>query len=169
MSVWERDVYTAFIRMYNKLRLHESIILQPALRQMEELETAVQRENPAMLEINQAIAQATEQNYKISKLRANGLLDDDACAAKLAALDAQLTQLRAKRRRLLKNDDINEATEDMRQAVDILHQGPDRLEEFDAELFAALVEKITVESGRSLRFRLKGGFEVVEWLREDRK
>ena len=155
--------------MYNKLRLHEGIILQPALRQMEELESAVQRENPAMLEINQAIAQATEQNYKISKLRANGLLDADAYAAKLAALDAQLTQLRAKRRRLLKNDDINEATEDMRQAVDVLHQGPDQLEEFDAELFAALVEKITVESGRGLQFQLKGGFEVVEWLREDRK
>ena len=104
----EQTVYTAFVRMYNKLRLHEGIILQPALRQMEELETAVQRENPAMLEINRAIAQATEQNYKISKLRASGLLDADACSAKLATLDAQLTQLRAKRRRLLKNDDISE-------------------------------------------------------------
>ncbi|WP_303438179.1 hypothetical protein, partial [uncultured Oscillibacter sp.] len=50
-----------------RLRLHEGIILQPALRPMEELETAVQRENPAMLEINRAIAQATEQNYKINK------------------------------------------------------------------------------------------------------
>lgn len=67
MPVWERDVYTAFIRMYNKLRLHEGIILRPALGQMEALEDAVQRENPAMLEINRAIAQATEQNYKISK------------------------------------------------------------------------------------------------------
>ena len=104
----ERAVYTAFVRMYNKLRLHEGIILQPALGQMEALETAVQRENPAMLEVNRAIAQATEQNYKISKLRASGLLDADACAAKLAALDAQVTQLRVKRRRLLKNDDISE-------------------------------------------------------------
>ena len=97
LSVRERDVYTAFIRMYNKLRLHEGIILRPALDQMEALESAVQRENPAMLEVNRAIAQATEQNYKISKLRASGLLDADACAAKLAALDAPLTQLRAKR------------------------------------------------------------------------
>ena len=118
MPVWERDVYTAFIRMYNKLQLHEGIILKPALDQMEALETAIQRENPAMLEINRAIAQATDQNYKISKLRSSGLLDADACAAKLAALEAQLTQLRVKRRRLLRNDDISKAIEDLRQAVE---------------------------------------------------
>ncbi len=169
MPVWERDAYTAFIRMYNKLRLHEGIILQPALGQMEALETAVQRENPAMLELNQAIAQATEQNYKISKLRSSGLLDADACAAKLAALDAQLTQLRAKRRRLLKNDDIDEAAEALRQTVDVLHQGPERLTEFDEELFTDLVEQIVADSSHSLRFRLKGGFEVTERLQEGEK
>ncbi len=169
VPVMERAVYSAFVRMYNKLRLHEGIILKPALGQMEALETAVQRENPAMLEINRAIAQATEQNYKISKLRSSGLLDVDACAVKLAALDAQLTQLRAKRRRLLKNDDINEAVEALRQIVDTLRQGPDRLDDFDAELFADLVERVAVDSSHGLRFRLNGGFEVTEPLQEERR
>ena len=164
LSVRERDVYTAFIRMYNKLRLHEGIILRPALDQMEALESAVQRENPAMLEVNRAIAQATEQNYKISKLRASGLLDADACAAKLAALDAQLTQLRAKRRRLLRNDDISEMVDTLRQTVETLHQGPEQLDEFDEELFNEMVEKITVDTDHVLRFRLRGGFDVAEPL-----
>lgn len=165
--IWERDAYTAFIRMYNKLRLHEGIILQPALDQMEALESAVQRENPAMLEINRAIAQATEQNYKISKLRSSGLLDAEACTAKLAALDAQLTQLRVKRRRLLKNDDISEVAEALRQTVDTLHQGPERLDDFDAELFVDLVERVVADPSHGLRFGLRGGFEVIERLRED--
>ena len=164
LSVRERDIYTAFIRMYNKLRLHEGIILRPALDQMEALESAVQRENPAMLEVNRAIAQATEQNYKISKLRASGLLDADACAAKLAALDAQLTQLRAKRRRLLRNDDISEMVDTLRQTVETLHQGPEQLDEFDEELFNEMVEKITVDTDHVLRFRLRGGFDVAEPL-----
>ena len=168
LSVRERDVYTAFIRMYNKLRLHEGIILRPALDQMEALESAVQRENPAMLEVNRAIAQATEQNYKISKLRASGLLDADACAAKLAALDAQLTQLRAKRRRLLKNDDVSEAAETLRQTAEAIRQGPERLEEFDGALFAGLVERITT-APTGLRFRLYGGIEVTEQLWEGGK
>ena len=164
LSVRERDVYTAFIRMYNKLRLHEGIILRPALDQMEALESAVQRENPAMLEVNRAIAQATEQNYKISKLRAGGLLDADACAAKLAALDAQLTQLRAKRRRLLRNDDISEMADALRQTVETLHQGPEQMDEFDEELFNEMVEKIAVDIDHVLRFRLRGGFDVAEPL-----
>ena len=164
LSVRERYIYTAFIRMYNKLRLHEGIILRPALDQMEALESAVQRENPAMLEINRAIAQATEQNYKISKLRASGLLDADACAAKLAALDAQLTQLRAKRRRLLRNDDISEMADALRQTVETLHQGPEQMDEFDEELFNEMVEKIAVDIDHVLRFRLRGGFDVAEPL-----
>lgn len=164
LSVRERDIYTAFIRMYNKLRLHEGIILRSALDQMEALESAVQRENPAMLEVNRAIAQATEQNYKISKLRASGLLDADACAAKLAALDAQLTQLRAKRRRLLRNDDISEMADALRQTVETLHQGPEQMDEFDEELFNEMVEKIAVDIDHVLRFRLRGGFDVAEPL-----
>ena len=166
--IMERAVYTIFIRMYNNLRLHEGIILQPALDQMEALETAVQRENPAMLEVNRAIAQATERGYKISKFRANGLLDADACAAQTAVINAQLTQLRAKRRRLLKNDDIGEAADVLRQTVNAIRQGPERLEMFDEALFDGLVEQIVV-SPTALRFRLYGGIEVTERIGEDTK
>lgn len=88
------DIYEAFVRVYNKLRLHEGLILRPVLNQMESLKRAVQKENPAMLEINRAIAQAAEQNHKVSILQSNGLLDSDACSAKLASLEAQLTRLR---------------------------------------------------------------------------
>ena len=164
----EDAIYAAFLRMYNKLRLHQGIILRPALNQMEALETAVQRDNPAMLEVNRAIAQATERGYRISKLRANGLLDADACSAQTAVNNAQLTQLRAKRRRLLKNDDIGETAEALRQTVDVIRQGPEQLEMFDEALFAELVEQIVV-SPTELRFRLYGGIEVEERIREDKR
>jgi len=164
----EDAIYAAFLQVYNKLRLHQGIILRPALNQMEALETAVQRDNPAMLEVNRAIAQATERGYKISKLRANGLLDADACSAQMAVNNAQLTQLRAKRRRLLKNDDIGETAEALRQTVDVIRQGPEQLEMFDEALFAELVEQIVV-SPTELRFRLYGGIEVEERIREDKR
>ena len=164
----EEDIYAAFLRMYNKLRLHEGIILRPALSQMEALEASLQRGNPAMLEVNRAIAQATERGYKISKLRASGLLDADAYAAQMAANTAQLTQLRSKRRRLLKNDDIGEAADVLRQTVDAIRQGPERLEMFDEALFDELVEQIAV-SPTALRFRLYGGIEVTERIGEEAK
>ncbi|MFQ7857429.1 MAG: hypothetical protein ACLRIS_22070 [Flavonifractor plautii] len=86
--------------MYNKLKQNEGIVLRPMLEQLDDLRTALLRENPAMLAVNQSIAQAAEQSYNISKLQSAGLLDAEAGAAKLSAISAQLTQFRAERRRL---------------------------------------------------------------------
>ena len=155
----EAEIYAAFVRMYNKLRQNERLLLQPALRQLDDLNTALQRDNPAMLEVNRAIAEAAEQSHKISKLQASGLLDADACAAKLTAIDASLTQLRGERRRLLKNNDIQDTIDALRQTADIVCDGPERLEGFDEALFDELVEKIVVESQTCIRFRLHGGIE----------
>ena len=165
----ETELYAAFVRMYNKLKLNDGIVLKPALRQLEDLSTALQRNDPAMLEVNRAIAQATEQSYNISKLQASGLLDADACAAKFSAVNAQLTQLRAERRRLLKNDDIEDVMDTLRQTADVVRHGPERLDTFDESLFHDLVERIIAESQTRVRFRLRGGMELAEELREVRR
>ena len=46
-----------------------------------------------MLMINKAIAEATEESHIISTLRANGLLDADACAVRMNAISAKLALL----------------------------------------------------------------------------
>ena len=162
----ETEIYTAFVRMYNKLKFHEGIILKPALAQLHDLNNALQRDNPAMLEVNRAIATASEQSYKVSALRSRGLLDEAACSAKLLDIEAKLTELRRERRRLLKNEDIEEVVDTLRQTADIIHSGPERLDSFDEALFADLVKKITAESQTRIRFRLYGGIELTEQFRE---
>lgn len=162
----EAEIYATFVQMYNKLKQHDGIVLQPVIKQLENLNTALQRNNPAMLAVNRAIAQATEQSHNIAKLQTAGLLDTDACAAKLTAISAQLTKLRGERRRLLKNEDIEETIDTLRQTADIVRHGPERLETFDEELFDELVEQIIAESQTRLRFRLKGGIELAEQLWE---
>lgn len=162
----ESEIYAAFVRMYNKLRLHEGIILNPALTQLQELNSSLQRDNPAMLEINRAIASASEQSYKVSALQSKGLLDAAVCSAKLLDIETKLTELRRERRRLLKNEDIETVMDTLRQTADLIHSGPERLERFDEALFADLVEKITVESQTRIRFCLYGGIELTERLRE---
>lgn len=131
----ETEIYAAFVRMYNKLRANADIVLKPALTQLDDLERALQRENPAMLEVNRAIAQAAEQSHNISKLQAAGLLDTDACAAKLNAINIQLTQLRRERRRLLEHDDIEDTIGRLHQTADAIKAGPERLDTFDEDLF----------------------------------
>ena len=162
----ENEIYAAFVRMYNKFKLYEDIVLKPALTQLQDLNDALQRGNPAMLEINKAIAAASEQSYKVSTLQSKGLLDTAACSAKLLDIEAKLTELRRERRRLLKNEDIEEVMDTLRQTADLIRNGPDRLDSFDEVLFADLVEKITAESQTRIRFRLYGGIELTEQLRE---
>ena len=165
----EGEIYTAFVRMYNKLKHHEGIIIAPALTQLRELNSALQRGNPAMLEINKAIATASEQSYKVSTLQSKGLLDTAACSAKLLEIESRLVELRRERRRLLKNEDIETVMDTLRQTADLIRGGPERLEHFDEALFGDLVEKITVESMTRIRFRLYGGIELPEQIREVRR
>ena len=162
----ESALYAAFVGMYNKLKQNAGIVLLPALKQMEELRDALQRDDPAMLAVNRAIAQASEQSHRVSQLQAAGLLDADACAAKFNEINARLAQLRAERRRLLQNEDIDDAIDALQRTADLIQCGPERLEGFDEGLFHDLVERIVVESQTCVRFCLRGGLELTEQLRE---
>ena len=119
-----------------------------------------------MLAVNRAIADTSEQSYKITTLQARGLLDADVCASRLRDIHAKLTELRRERRRLLQTEDLEDVMEALRLTADTVHAGPERLEGFDDTLFADLMERITVESSTCLRFRLKGGIELTERLLE---
>ena len=162
----EAELYAAFMRMYNKLKRNTGVVLLPAIKQMEELRDVIQRGNPAMLAVNKAIALASEQSYNISKLQTAGLLDTDACTAKFNEINARLAELRAERRRLLENEDIDDAIDALQQTVDLIRHGPERLMEFDEGLFLSLVERIVVEFQTCIRFRLQGGIELKELLKE---
>lgn len=165
----ETELYAAFQRMYHKLKQNEDIVLTPALKQLEDLENALHRDDPAMLEINKAIAQAMERSYNISKLQATGLLDADACAAKYNEINAELASLRTKRSRMLRSEALAETMDAFRQTAETIHSGPEHLENFDEELFHSLVERITAQSQTLVRFRLWGGLELTEYLREGKR
>ena len=162
----ENEIYAAFVRMYHTLKENTGIIITPAIRQIEELNNTLQRDDPAMLEINQAIAQATEQSYNISKLQTAGLLDQDVYAMKLNHINATLAKLRADRRRHLQNEDLTATLDALQDLEDTIKNGPTKLMGFDETLFEQMVERIIVESTTSIRFQLHGGLELRERLSE---
>ena len=158
----ELEIYEAFVRIYNKLWQNAKVVLKPALKQLANLSEAMLRDNPAMLEINKAIADMAEQEYKFNKLQAVGLLNGDACIAKTRSINVKLLELRAKRRQLLENEEIEDLSEMLRQTNKELAMGPENLTEFDENIFNTLVKKITVEANNRLKFRLYGGIELPE-------
>ena len=56
--------------------------------------------------------------------------------------------------------------EPFQKAANMIHTGPEKLEDFDEVLFADLVERIITGSQTCIRFRLYGGIELTEQLRE---
>lgn len=165
----ESELYNAFMRMYNKLKTYEDIILTSAFNQLNDLNDALQRGNPAMLAVNKAIAETAEQCHKISILQTRGLLDADACAVRLREINNRLTELRRERRQLLKNEELEETIEALRQTADIIRNGPERLDGFNENIFSELVEKIVAESQTRIRFRLYGNIEITEELLEGKR
>ncbi|WP_409969054.1 recombinase family protein [Bengtsoniella intestinalis] len=158
----EPEIFRTFITLYNKLKSNHADLFPPTLRQLEELQTALQRNNPHLLEINTAIAQTAEQQHKIQKLQTAGLLDAEATLAKRTALQAQMTTLRHQRRRVIENEDIEERVDAIQQTIAILEQGPDHMEELDEPLFEELVEQITIDQHGNMTFHLYGGITLTE-------
>ena len=84
------------------------------------------------------------------------------------ALSDDPHRLKQEKARLLDtdSDDLADRTRDL---MDALTDGPYFLDSFDAELFDALVEKISVDSNERLRFRLKNSLELLEQIERTRR
>ena len=109
----EFEISAAFLRMYRKLKSNADIVLKPAIEQMNALDAILRQNNPKILTINRAIAEATEESHKISTLRVNGLLDADTCTARMNVISAKLVQLRGQRRRLAENEKLDEVMDEL--------------------------------------------------------
>lgn len=165
----EKEIYAAFVRMYNKFKRYDEVILKPALIQIDVLNNQLQQGLPGVAAVNLAIAEASEQSHKVTLLQSRGLLDAAACTVKLREIETRLTELRRKRRNLLKNDATEEIREALEQTAGIIEEGPDLLDSSDETLFAGLVEKITAKSQTCICFHLYGGITLSERLQEVRR
>lgn len=94
----ERCLYEAFQRMYQKLKCHEKEILEPAQKQLHDLDEALKQADPMQKKLYQEIAELMEKNYKLSKLYTSDLLDADAYIARSNEISAKLSKLQEQRK-----------------------------------------------------------------------
>ena len=114
-----------------------------------------------IIELNKQISDLTSQNQMLATLKQQGLIDPDIFISQSNELTEQLRAVKLKKERLLAVDGDNTIAQ-TRELMEILNDGPDFLDSFDAELFGELVETIIVESNERIRFRLKNGLQLTE-------
>ena len=63
------------------------------------------------------------------------------------------------------NSETDDPLSQTQQIIEILRDSPDFLENFDAELFDELIDKVIVEDNTHLVFRMVNGLELKEAIR----
>ena len=160
----ERCLYEAFQRMYQKLKCHEKEILEPAQKQLHDLDEALKQADPMQKKLYQEIAELMEKNYKLSKLYTSDLLDADAYIARSNEISAKLSKLQEQRKQNQRSQIIWEKMESLRKVAELIQDGPEMIEEIEEQFFNSLVEKIVAETPQCIRFCLPGGIELTEQL-----
>ena len=157
----DAEIRRAFLRLHYNLKIHGEAILTEMLNSLQAIRNRRMLWSLDVIELNKQISELTSQNQMLATLKQQGLIDPDIFISQNNELTEQLRTAKLKKERLLVADGDSTIAQ-TRELMEILDAGPDFLDDFDAELFGELVEKIIVDSSEQLRFRLKNGLELVE-------
>lgn len=167
-QVPEETINRAFCRLYYKLKHHGASILSQMLSNLQRIRFARMLWSEDIISLNKKISDTLSQVQLLTQLQQQGGVDPDTFISSSNKLNEQLRRWKQEKARIL-DTDSDDMVERTREIMNVLSDGPDFLDRFDAELFDALVEKIIVESNERLRFRLKNGLELTEQIERTRR
>lgn len=157
----ETEIHTAFLRLYHKLRLHGGPILKQLLSNLQAVREHRMLWSLDIIELNKRISDIAEQDRMLALMNKQGLVDPDIFIYQSNELAQQLRAAKQEKEQILgtENDNTLPETRELMEALDAM---PEFLPAFDSEVFTSLVDRIMVDSGDTLRFRLTNGLELKE-------
>ena len=163
-NVKQSDLEQAFIRMYNKLRLYESDVLDRALNQLVSLKASITSQNDEISEIDKEISIISEQNSMYNELKVMNIIDDISYYEKTTQIKHRLKDLKDKRYKLICSDDNERTLDSLRRLKSYLKDLPKAIFLFDCQLFESIVEKVYVYSTKKIVFRFIAGIELGVYI-----
>ena len=160
----EEKIYSAFVRMYNKLSKNYGNILIPLFTQLEKLQDLRTRNNPEISTLNKQIAELTEQNHVMNGLLSKGILDSALFISQTDELQKKIRKLKSAKLKLLEEQDADVSIDKTEDLIDILESGPDKITEFNEELLNELVAKVIAYDDKTIDFELINGLVLKERL-----
>ena len=159
----EDAIYAAFLRLYYNLKHYGIAILEEMLTSMQRIRSRRMLWSEDVVELNKRILDLSSQNQMLTQLNQQGLIDSDIFIYQSNELAQQLQEVKVKKKRLLERDE-DTTTRRTQELVEILENGPEKLDSFHAEYFHELIERIIVDSNTQIRFRMKNGLELSETI-----
>lgn len=164
--VSEEAFCKTFVNLYNRLRLHENMILRSTVTKLSEIKKVITCSDSKIGDIDRRIGELVQQHNMYQALNEQKLMDGITYVEASAKTDRQLAKLRDQRKKLLREDDDERSIDEIRQLRNNLEGAPKAILMFDQDLFELLVDRVTVEVGDLLTFTLKGGMrlrEAIAW------
>lgn len=158
--ITEKEVYQAFLRLYNKLLDNKNSILKAMLNQLLELQNRTVLARPDIVDLNQKISDLVKQNHSLARLQTKGCIDSAIFIERCNRNNQKSEELRRELRRLQEPDDISSAIENTTLLLDLLEGAPPMLE-FEPSIFKRMVQKITVYPEKFC-FHLTNGLVLEE-------
>ena len=163
--ILENSVYNSFVIMINKVIDNKQILIDDLISNVEIMMKWESKNNRKLYEVDLKIADLGEQNYVISRLHSKGLLDDIEYNAQSSNINYQITELRLKRKLILKENSCSEwlkEIEELNEIISLHNYG----EKFSEELFSSIVKRIVVIDNVTLQFELLGRLKFTEKILE---
>lgn len=164
-----QELHKAFVRMYNKIRPSAQNVLGTMIDQLCALKASRNIGNPKVVEINQQLANLTEQNHVMNDLMVKSLIDSAFFISQTTELNRQILKLKRDKVKLMEQDDEDQLIDGIRSLLDIFEDSPPAIFAFDESLFEQMVEKIIIDSNEAIRFRLLGGLELPETIERGKR
>ncbi|MFI3255781.1 MAG: recombinase family protein, partial [Eubacteriales bacterium] len=160
----EVAIHRAFITLYNKLRNNYKEILIPLQEGLEELQIQGARHSEEIQEINQRIAEISEQNLNLSGLMAQGILDSALFIPQIDALKVEMDKLKWQKKRLVGKLTSDDSPDKLSEVIAFLERSPKTISKFEGEFFDEMVENILAFDKEKITFVLYGGLKLEERL-----
>lgn len=161
-EVPEGEIDSAVLRCYHKLKQNRGQILQPLLRNLQELRERELRSNRKLCDIDKEIAHLSEQNLVLVRLKSKGYVDPALYLSQQDEITHKLKEMRKLRRRILDASSEDQQVRDTEAILDYLEESPEWLDKAEAELFDALFQRISLLPAGQIKLRLRNGLELTE-------
>lgn len=161
MPIPEEEVEQAFLRLYYRLKHYGIEVLTQLISDLYAVRTGSLLWSENIVEINKQISDIASQERLLTQLKQQGSVDPDIFISRGNLLAERRRELKLQKERILQSEE-DHTVQQTQDLLDVLESGPDRLDDFDEQLFSDLVEKIVVINNEKLCFRLLNGLEVTE-------
>ncbi|QNU66525.1 recombinase family protein [Ruminiclostridium herbifermentans] len=166
-AVREKRVYEAFVKLYNKLYSNWKTLLTPYMMHLKSL-VLLRVDQAEIQKINNQINELIREKHRYYCPPEAEYLKPVLLSQKINSFNAEMKELETKKQALavsLIEKDISLSETEKFIAFNKKQQG--LLDEFDEDCFSMLVDKIIAKPNNCIRFCLKNGMELDEYIGGD--